>query len=205
MRKINLIFFSFFLLCFSCNENNDEDKSALQRVDFLKRNMMIPLGYNKMNVKEFSKMIQDSIYENTLSDYDIKNMRRFENFARYAEFFVDKEDVSNVIAFHQENYIKMSKEALDIYVDIMEREFFVDYEGDSLYDSVKYKKLESKYSDYGLANVVKVKYLQTYNKDSTTNTYMTHYLVSHNLKSFGVVVLNNKNKDFQYILDTFKL
>ena len=70
---------------------------------------------------------------------------------------------------------------------------------------IEYKRLEGEFLNYGLAEVVKVKFSQTYHQEESTKTYLTNYLVSHNLKSFGIIVINKENIDFQYVLDNFKL
>ncbi|WP_405570948.1 hypothetical protein [Winogradskyella sp. Asnod2-B02-A] len=204
MRRIFLFFvFVGFLNCNSKknSESTESLNAKLQRIDLLNLKIKIPNNYDKISSNYFSDILENSIYSNEFTEYELKSMDRFRKFGSNAEIFVDNDDITNVIIFHRADYIKMSKEALELYIEMVDGNIFADAE----LKGIEYKRLEGKFLNYGLAEVVKVKFSQTYHQDESTKTYLTNYLVSHNLKSFGIIVINNENIDFQYILDTFKL
>ena len=93
--------------------------------------------------------------------------------------------------------MELTKEAVEVYVDLLENRLFVQSES----FGVERKRLESKFLKYGISKVLKVKYLQTYGKE---NIYLTQYLVTYKLKTFGIIVASETDNDYQYILKNFK-
>lgn len=204
LRRIFLFFvFVTFLNCNSKknSESTESSNAKLQRIELLNLKMKIPNNYDKISSDYFSDILEKSIYRNKFTEYELKSMDRYRKFGSNAEIFVDNDDITNVIIFHGADYIKMSKEALELYIEMVDGNIFADAE----LKGIEYKRLEGEFLNYGLAEVVKVKFSQTYHQDESTKTYLTNYLVSHNLKSFGIIVINKENIDFQYVLDNFKL
>tara|TARA_R110002111_G_scaffold57363_3_gene97179 strand:+ start:526 stop:1152 length:627 start_codon:yes stop_codon:yes gene_type:complete len=204
LRRIFLFFvFVTFLNCNSKknSESTESSNAKLQRIELLNLKMKIPNNYDKISSDYFSDILEKSIYRNKFTEYELKSMDRYRKFGSNAEIFVDNDDITNVIIFHGADYIKMSKEALELYIEMVDGNIFADAE----LKGIEYKRLEGEFLNYGLAEVVKVKFSQTYHQEESTKTYLTNYLVSHNLKSFGIIVINKENIDFQYVLDNFKL
>ncbi|RED45151.1 hypothetical protein DFQ10_10218 [Winogradskyella eximia] len=204
LRRIFLFFvFVTFLNCNSKknSESTESSNAKLQRIELLNLKMKIPNNYDKISSDYFSDILEKSIYRNKFTEFELKSMDRYRKFGSNAEIFVDNDDITNVIIFHGADYIKMSKEALELYIEMVDGNIFADAE----LKGIEYKRLEGEFLNYGLAEVVKVKFSQTYHQDESTKTYLTNYLVSHNLKSFGIIVINKENIDFQYVLDNFKL
>ncbi|WP_147299183.1 hypothetical protein [Winogradskyella eximia] len=183
------------------SESTESSNAKLQRIELLNLKMKIPNNYDKISSDYFSDILEKSIYRNKFTEFELKSMDRYRKFGSNAEIFVDNDDITNVIIFHGADYIKMSKEALELYIEMVDGNIFADAE----LKGIEYKRLEGEFLNYGLAEVVKVKFSQTYHQDESTKTYLTNYLVSHNLKSFGIIVINKENIDFQYVLDNFKL
>ena len=186
-----------FCLSVSCNSKID-NKQSKHRVNILNREMNFPAQFVKTNAEEILERLNDTLNSDDFTESELIKMRNFKRMGRNAEFFVDSTNTNSYITFHRANYLKMSKEALDVYLDLIENNILYNYET----AGINTQRIEGKFLDYGLAEIVKVKYLQTYEE---SKRYMTHYLVSHNLKSFGIIVISTNEDDFEYILDTFKL
>ena len=201
MKKILL---SLIILIFiGCNsdkkEISDEIKnSILQEIEVLDRKMYLPKEYEKSSIEAIAELIRNSPDRNEFSEYELQKLNSFQRMGATVEIFVDKENYENNISFQPGKYIQMSRQAVEVYVDLLENNLFLAAKS----QGIEYERLESKYIEYGLAKIVKVKYLQTF---KGKKRYLTQYLVSHNLKAFGIIILNEENKDFQYILKSFKM
>lgn len=201
MKKILL---SLTILIFiGCNsdkrEKSDKIKNSnVYRIEVLDREMYLPKDYEKSSIEAIAEFIRNSPDRDELSEYELQKLNNFERMGATVEIFVDKENYENNISFQPEKYIQMSKEAVEVYVDLLENNLFLEPKS----RGIEYERLESKFLKIGLAKIVKVKYLQTF---EGKKRYLTQYLVSHNLKAFGIIVMNEENKDFQYILNSFKI
>lgn len=113
------------------------------------------------------------------------------------EIFIENGNYRNNISFQKGNYVELTKEAVEVYVDLLENRLFVESES----FGVERKRLESKFLKYGISKVVKVKYLQTYGEEKI---YLTQYLVTYKVNTFGIIVASESDNDYQYILKNFK-
>ncbi|WP_132703730.1 hypothetical protein [Winogradskyella wandonensis] len=170
----------------------------LQKIKFLNRNFPIPKSYKRISVDDYIKKIKDSLGRDAYTEREIQRFKGLNRIGGLVEIFADTLNHENSITFHPNNYFKMSKEMQHIYTSMLEDAFDVDYET----YGIKYEKIESTFLDYGLAEIIKVKFKKDFNEFSH---YFTHYVVSHNLRSFGVIVNNKENIDYQSIFDTYKL
>jgi hypothetical protein len=204
MKKALLLFISVVFLSCNSDKNNSTDNSNYksEQVDFLKQNFNIPVDFKKVSVDEIIEIIKDSSNQDALADYELQRVRKMRRMGKYVEFFMDKNNFRNMIIFHPANYVKMTNEVLEVYMDLLENDVFLDYEEEGIY----YNRIEGKFSDYGLAEIVKVRYLQKFDEIyDIDDKYYTNYLVSNHLKSFGILIINEDDKDFRFILDKYKL
>ena len=129
LRRIFLFFvFVTFLNCNSKknSESTESSNAKLQRIELLNLKMKIPNNYDKISSDYFSDILEKSIYRNKFTEYELKSMDRYRKFGSNAEIFVDNDDITNVIIFHGADYIKMSKEALELYIEMVDGNIFAD-------------------------------------------------------------------------------
>ncbi len=197
------ILLTFILLVFlSCKSDKKEipsefKDSNLQLVEFLEKKIYLPKDFEKTTIETVAELIKNSPDLNELSEYEIQKLENFKKMGQTVEIFIKNGNYRNNISFQKGNYVELTKEAVEVYVDLLENRLFVESEQ----FGVERKRLESKFLNYGISKIVKVKYLQTFGEEKI---YLTQYLVTYKLKTFGIIVASESDNDYQYILKNFK-
>ncbi|MEC3906149.1 hypothetical protein VOI54_03910 [Tamlana sp. 2201CG12-4] len=200
MKNILLI---FILITFiSCKSDKKEiapefKDSNLQLVEFLEKKIYLPKGFKKSSIEMFAELIENSPNKNELTEYELRKLENFKKMGESIEIFIQEDNYRNNISFQLGDYVQLTKEAVEVYVDLLENHLFVESES----FGVERKRLESKFLSYGNSKVVKVKYLQTFGVEKI---YLTQYLVTYKLKTFGIIISSETDNDYQYILNNFK-
>lgn len=200
MKNILLTF--ILLLFLGCKSDKKEipsefKDSNLELVEFLEKKIYLPKDFEKTTIETVTELIKNSPELNELSEYEIQKLENFKKMGQTVEIFIKNGDYRSNISFQKGNYVELTKEAVEVYVDLLENRLFVKTES----FGVERKRLESKFLNYGISKVVKVKYLQTFRDEKI---YLTQYLVTYKLKTFGIIVASESDNDYQYILKNFK-
>ncbi|WP_418512021.1 hypothetical protein [Corallibacter sp.] len=200
MKNILLTF--IILIFLSCKSDKNEippefKDSNLQLVEFLEKKIYIPKDFKKTSIETVAELIKNSPDLNELSEYEFQKLENFKKMGQTVEMFIKDGNYKNNISFQSGNYVELTKEAVEVYVDLLENHLFVESES----FGVERKRLESKFLTYGISKVVKVKYLQTFGEEKI---FLTQYLVTYKLKTFGIIVASESDSDYQYILKNFK-
>ncbi|MCL5130520.1 hypothetical protein [Algibacter sp. L4_22] len=200
MRNILL---TLLLLTFlSCKSDKKEipsefKDSNINLIEFLEKKIYLPKDFQKSSIETIAELIKNSPDKNELSEYELQKLKNFKKMGQTVEIFIKNGNYRNNISFQKGNYVELTKEAVEVYVDLLENRLFVESES----FGVERKRLESKFLNYGISKVVKVKYLQTYGEEKI---YLTQYLVTYKLKTFGIIIASETDNDYQYILKNFK-
>ncbi|WP_299224416.1 hypothetical protein [uncultured Psychroserpens sp.] len=201
MKKI-LILFSIVIIICNCesnkkNNHNPINKDNIHLVHFLERKVYLPNNFKRSSIETFTELIKSSIDLDTLSNYELERLNNLSKLNENVEIFIGNNNYLNSISFQSSPYFEFGKEAVAMYVDLLENQLLVEPRS----RGVEFERLESKYLKYGISKIVKVKYLQ---RDGNRTGYLTHYLISYKLYTFGIIVSNEHGNDYQFILRNFK-
>ena len=197
----NILLTLIILIFSSCKSEKKEIPDAfkdsnLHLVEFLERKIYLPKEYEKSSVEEITTLLQNSPNIDKFSDYRLYQLEKFKQMEDKIEIFVEKNNLSNYITFNTVNYFDFEKDALPLYVDLLENRIFVEPRK----QGIIFERLESKFIKYGTSKILKVKYHQTFNNEKR---FLTQYLITSKLRTFAIIVINEKNEDYQYILMNF--
>ncbi|MFD2724599.1 hypothetical protein [Hyunsoonleella rubra] len=200
MKKVLLTL--TLLIFLNCKSDKKElpaefKNSKLHLIEFLEKKIYLPNEFEKSTIETVVEIIKNSPDQNELSEFELNKLNSFKKMGETVEIFIKNDNYKNNISFQPGNYVELTKEAVEVYVDLLENHLFVESES----YGIKRKRLESKFLKYGISSIVKVKYHQTFNEEEL---YLTQYLVTYKLKTFGIIVTSETDNDYQYILKNFK-
>lgn len=199
MKRLILI---FLIIIVSCESNNKTQPNPLNQnnyhlVEFLDKKVYLPDNFKKTTFETFEELIKSKTDLDTLSNYEFERINSLKNLDNSIELFVGNNDFQNNISFQESPYFDFDKDAVALYVDILENNLFLEPKS----RGIEFERLESKFLRYGLSKIIKVKYLRKFEFEEI---YLTQYLVSYKLKTFGIIVANKHGNDYQFILKNFK-
>lgn len=198
----NILLTLILLIFINCKSDEKEiptefKDSNLQLIEFLEKKIYLPKDFKRSSIETVAELVKNSPDVNELSEYELQKLENLKKMEQTVEMFIKNDNYKNNISFQSGNYVELTKEAVEVYVDLLENHLFVE----SKSFGVERKRLESKFLTYGISKVVKVKYLQTFGEEKI---YLTQYLVTYKLKTFGIIIASESDNDYQYILKNFK-
>jgi len=200
MKKLQLIF--LLLIIISCQSDKKSNPNPLNEnnfhlVNFLEKKVYLPNDFKRFSIETFAELIKNSSDSDVLNKYELERLENFKQMNENVEIFIGNNDYLNSISFQSSPYFEFGKEAVAMYVDLLENNLFVEPRS----RGIEFERLESKYLKYGISKIVKVKYLR---KHENEKNYLTQYLISYKLKTFAITVANQHGNDYQFILRNFK-
>lgn len=198
----NILLTLILLIFINCKSDEKEiptefKDSNLQLIEFLEKKIYLPKDFKRSSIETVAELVKNSPDVNELSEYELQKLENLKKMEQTVEMFIKNDNYKNNISFQSGNYVELTKEAVEVYVDLLENHLFVE----SKSFGVERKRLESKFLTYGISKVVKVKYLQTFGEEKI---YLTQYLVTYKLKTFGIIIASESDNNYQYILKNFK-
>ncbi|MBO6606707.1 hypothetical protein [Psychroserpens sp.] len=197
-----LVFLLVLLMLSSCNSNQKEgsntiDKSNLHHVDFLEMKVFLPDNYKKSSFEAYTEIIKNETDLDTLTNYELQRLNNLKQMDEGHELFIHDGDYLNTITFQSSPYFEFDKSAVSFYVNQLETMNFVEPRS----RGIEFDRLESKFLKYGNSKIIKVKYLQSF---GDKKRYLTQYIITYKLKTFGITITNLDGDDHKVILSNFK-
>jgi len=198
MKKLLLL---LMILNFSCSTKtkesiNEFDLTNLQMLEFLNKNIYLPKTYKATTIEDFINA--HKVNRKTDSFQTIQNAKLYERKRNGVKFeiFCEKSNLKNSIIFQLGKYTPLDKSLVSPYVNVLEKSVLSEW---TKY-GITYERLESKFITSKNTKSIKIKY--RINTDGK-NTFMTQYLVTYKFNTFSIVVTNEKNNDYQFVLKNF--
>ncbi len=200
MKKLLLLL--LLLGITNCDSNqkkrsNTVDKSNFHRVEFLDMNVFLPDNFKKSSYEAYTELIKNETDLDTLTNYELERLNNLKQMDDGHELFIYDGDYLNTITFQSSPYFDFDKSAVSFYVNQLESINFVEPRS----RGIEFDRLESKFLKYGNSKIIKVKYRQTFGNKIR---FLTQYIITYKLKTFGITVTNQYGDDHKVLLSNFK-
>lgn len=168
------------------------------KIEFLNRDVRLPNHYIKTTFEHILEFIKQGEHndELTLSAHQ-KNIL-LQNFGHEFEVFVDENNYLNTITFMSGKYMKLDKNVLSSYVEVLESQI----SKQSIEFNIQNTITEREFLTYGQTKIIKVKFQQI---SAEETKYLTQYLITLGINTFSIAVVNGEDADYQFILENFRL
>ena len=94
-------------------------------------------------------------------------------------------------------YVKLDKTVLNSYVEILENQILTQ----TTDNNIQNKIIERQFLTFGKTKVLKVKFQQ---RNGGVTKFLTQYLITLGVNTFSIVITNDKNTDYEFILENFR-
>ena len=201
MKRI-VPFAILLLLLLSCKSEPkklpDEFKDTeLRLISFLNKKVRLPSEYKVLTIEQLLTLMDQERLPDELVQLQFERLKSMQSSGTKFELFVDDFNFLNTITFTAGEYIPLHKEMVNPFVHQLENQILSQLEA----EGIEHKRLETKFLTYSKTKVIKVKYMQS---NGVQERYITQYVITSGLNTFSMVVINNDNIDFQYVLKNFR-
>jgi len=201
MRFTKLISIFLIILNLSCStktkkSGNDFDLTNSHKLEFLNKNIYLPKNYKATTVEEL--IIARKVDGKFESFQTIQNEKLYEQkrSGEKFEIFCDKNNLKNSIIFSPGEYMPLNKNLISPYVIRLEK----DVKPELSKHNIGLERLESKFITSENTKSIKIKHRLIFDDK---NIYLTQYIVTYKFNTFSIVVSNEKNIDYKFILKNF--
>jgi len=198
MKKLLLF---LIILNFSCStktkESIDEfDLTNSHKLEFLNKNIYLPKNYEATTIEDFiNAHIVDGKIDSFQKNQQANLYKQKRNGVKF-EIFCEKSNLKNSIIIQLGEYTPLDKRRVNPYVNNLEKTVLSEWSKYYIY----YERLEAKFITSKNTKSIKIKYRIIIDGK---NTFMTQYIVTSKSNTFSIVVTNEKNIDYQFVLKNF--
>ncbi len=191
---IFLIFTLFFL---GCNDTKEVEALfegySLKPINFLNKKAYIPNEFLKTNLNELGEMLRQNP---DLNEFDKMNYQLAVSSSKASGkvpvLYQDTVTTGNSIWFLPGSYVPLNKNQVNEFVQATEYSFI----NPARSRGIIIDRLEAKFITKNNLKAIKIKY----EIKLGVVKYLTQYIVTKNLETYSIMVVNNKNEDYQKIL-----
>ena len=201
MRIITILILTLLI---SCKEevkeknNISDNKKHLVHNELLNADFYLPNYYKIKTIDDFEKELSESRSNIELTKINFGNIEMLKSLSELTTLYTEKNKAENYIFFQKGEYINLNKNIATQYSTMLNNVVEKNWTN----FGIDFKLLENKYLQKNQNKIVKIKYLQEFNK---VKKYLTQYLITAKGKTFSVMVCNFENVDFEEEFKNIKL
>lgn len=201
MRIITILILTLLI---SCKEevkeknNISDNKKHLVHNELLNADFYLPNDYKINTIDDFEKELSASRSNIELTKINFGNIEMLKSLSELTTLYTEKNKAENYIFFQKGEYINLNKNIATQYSTMLNNVVEKNWTN----FGIDFKLLENKYLQKNQNKIVKIKYLQEFNK---VKKYLTQYLITAKGKTFSVMVCNFENVDFEEEFKKIKL
>lgn len=192
MRHTIFIITSILILSSCTQPVKTINRKELQkvRIDFASAKMDIPKSYKLTSPDELLNALYLMDITDMLIQSSIQKIQAIKTFPTAFIIYADTINFDNSIWFQEGEHIHLTKTISQQYLQILEQQFQSEWTP----QGIDYERVDSKFLTGKNMQILKLKYKLSYDSFSK---YTTQYIVSSKSHTFGIIVNNRTEDDYE--------
>lgn len=191
------------LILSSCNTKEKEnlvlDQLGLHKhsVDFLKKNIVLPDEFERVNLRELGEMLRQNPDLNAIDKMNYELATRYQEEGISPILFSDNMESPTSIWLIPAPYMKMGKDLVPIFTDMLTSRYIIPLKS----EGIDVEILKSSFVRLSGTEAIKVSCkIETFEKSA----FYTQYIATRNLDTFSVIVISEFDTATNFIIKSIQ-